>query len=620
VGETSWLPNLASRKGIVLFERSKVSGETQFEARRLLEPTPGDLRTAPGAKLGGAPSFATASRVFASLRMPEFLTPQAFFRTSWWARLATILSRYPSHLTLVAAGYFRDVPLLSPKSSKKQLSLSVVLHAFAFLLLPLILKYFPFQTTQAANVPERDQQVLYYHLADPERRVRAPKLQPIGPGATPGAGNLPELPPIKGASVSRQALFVVSHPKVPDNNHQTIVQPLSTPELRIKVDLKLPSLLLNTPQAPKAPLHFNPSSVKPLQRTKQEITTVAPSVAVNDLQQPLTDALLATNNPHLAVPVGAAPAPSLPSRANESAAEVGAPEITGNGTPGEGLLILGTGPSNSSEMVALPPGNRYGEFSIAPGGSGVGTLGGQPGGSANGGTGNGTTSGSDATGPGAGNSGGGGGNSGSAGIVSIRGGGDSSESLGTLAPERVASMVFAMPKFLGPRRSTLLVAAGPMGGGGLSVYGALHCGKIYTVFLPAAGKGWTLQYCQTPAPGQAPPPSRVNASVVRMEESLTPPEADERFDFKRTPLPFEKLHKYVILKGRIGEDGKVADLKVFQGLSDEMDAAARQAFSQWTFRPAMKGGKAVSVDILVGVPSDPPPTQGKGRVEGQAKP
>ena len=145
-----------------------------------------------------------------------------------------------------------------------------------------------------------------------------------------------------------------------------------------------------------------------------------------------------------------------------------------------------------------------------------------------------------------------------------------------------------------------------MGGGGLSVYGALRCGKIYTVFLPAAGKGWTLQYCQSLAPGQAPPPARVTTSVVHMEEPIVPPEADARFDFKRTALPFEKLHKYVVLKGRIDEEGKVADLTVYQGLSPEMDAAARQAFSQWTFRPATKSGKAVSVDVLVGIPSDPP--------------
>src|SRR5258705_8171326 len=91
-----------------------------------------------------------------------------------------------------------------------------------------------------------------------------------------------------------------------------------------------------------------------------------------------------------------------------------------------------------------------------------------------------------------------------------------------------------------------------------------------------------------------------------MEEALVPPKAEKCFDFKRPSLPFEKLHKFVILKGRIDEDGKVTDLKVFHGLSDEMDAAAKLAFSQWTFKPAVKAGKPVAIDILVGIPSDPP--------------
>jgi hypothetical protein len=593
VGETSSLPNLASRKGIVNFDRSKASASSSFEARNLLEPMPRGI---------SRPSSLT--RV---ARMPEFLTEREFFRTSWWARLGTIFSRYPAHLSLAVGTYFKDLPVRPRKFAGKQLSLSAVLHAAAFLLLPFALKYFPFQITRAANVPAPDQQVLYYHLADPEHHFRAPRIQPPGPGATPGAGNQPQLPPLQGASVSREMLFAISHPKLPDNNHQTIIQPLQAPDLRIKADLKLPNLMLNNPQAPKAHLQFNPNNVKPLQQANREVATVAPALS-QTTPQPLTDALTATNNnPRLAVPVGAAPAPNLPSRANGTAADVGAPELAGNGAPGQGLLILGTNPGNSSEMVALPPGNRYGEFSIAPGGSGAGTPGGEPGGSPNGGTGSGTGSGTDAIGPGAGTSGGGGGNNGVPGIISIKGTGDpAGENLGTLSPERVASMVFPLPKFAGPRHNTLLVAAGPMGGGGLSVYGALRCGKIYTVFLPAAGKAWTLQYCQTLAPGQAPPAARITTSVVHMEEPIVPPEADARFDFKRTPLPFEKLHKYVILKGRIDEEGKVADLAVYQGLSVEMDAAARQAFSQWTFRPATRSGKAISVDILVGIPSDPP--------------
>jgi Gram-negative bacterial TonB protein C-terminal len=591
---TRWHDDSGStlQKGSVIFERKGAVG-TLFEAKSLLEPCALAL---PAAK---KPAIVPSTLA----RAPEFLVSRKFFRTSWFSRLGTLLSRYPSHLTFIAGNCFHDIPLLPRRFAGKQFGISLVLHAGAFMALPFLMRYLPFQVTQAANVPDRDQQVIYYHLAAPDIRQPA-RMLPPGPGAAPGSGSQPELPPVKGAS-SSQMLFAVSHPKVPDNNHQTIIQPLSPPDLRIKAELKLPNMLLAKPQPPKVPLHFNPKEVKPLQQANREVVTIAPNLTPANVQQPLTDQLLATNSqPKLAVPIGAAPAPNMPSSTRGSATDVGAPEIQGNGTPGEGLLILGTAPGTSSDMVALPPGNRYGDFSIAPGGSGSGAPGGQPGGSPNGGTGGGTTGGTtDATGVGPGSIGGGG--NGSAGAVSIPGsGGENSRSLGNLEAEHI---VFALPKILGPRKSTMLVAAGPMGGGGLGVYGALHCGKIYTVFLPAPGKSWTLQYCQTPRPGTEPAPRKTYTSVVRMEEAIVPPEPELRFDFKRTPLPFEKQHKYVILQGRIGEDGKVADLVVHQGLSAEMDAAAKQAFSQWTFKPAIRGGKPISIDILVGVPSDPPP-------------
>ncbi len=550
-------------KGPVIFDR-KGTLEGLFEAKSLLDPI---------AHFRGGSHIAKPP-----MRQPEFLTGPDFFRTSWRARIGTILSRYPVHLTLISNKLFRDVPIRPRRFAGRQMAISAVLHACAFLLLPFLLRYFPFQVTQAANIPPNDQHVLYYTLANPERHLKAPTIRPPGPGSTPGSGTAPELPPVPGASASHAALFAVSHPKVPDNDHQTILQPLSQPDLKMKADLKLPNLFLST-------LQFNPNSVKPLQRASHEVTTVAPTLTAANVQQPLTDALLATNeNPRLAVPIGAPPAPNMPSRADGTGANVGAPEFeTTNGTPGQGLLILGVNPGTSADMVALPPGNRYGQFSVEPGGNGIGAPGGQPGGSVNGGTGGAADGGNESTGVGSGKSGGGGGDSGAPGIISVRGNGGTSESLGTAEPEHVASLVFAMPKISGPRHDALMVAAGPMGGGGLNVYGALHCGKIYTVFLPAAGKGWTLQFCQTPAAGAAP--------VAKV---------------KRTPLPFEKLHKFVILKGRIGEDGKVSDLKVFHGLSDEMDAAAKLAFSQWTFKPAVKAGKPVGIDILVGIPSDPP--------------
>ncbi len=578
----------------------KMSGTGLFEAKSLLEPTASPV----------APKPAVAAKK--PMRQPDFLTSRDFFRTSVWSRLGALFSFYPAHLKNLTATLFRDVPVRPRRFAVKQLGISLVLHACAFLLLPYLLRYLPFQVTRAANLPAPDQSVIYYHLANPERQPKSPRIVQPGPGSAPGTGAAPELPPAPGATASRGALFAISRPRVPDNNHQTILQPLTQPDLRLNVDLKLPNMLLAKPAAPKAPLQFNPKSVKPLQRQFHEVATVAPTLTPNNLQQPLTDALTATNDhPKLAVPLGAPPAPNLPSRDSSGSAAAAAPEFEAAGASGQGLLVLGTNPGDASQMVALPPGNRYGQFSIAPGGTGTGSPGGQPGGAPNGGTGGGTGGGNDSTGVGSGNSGGGGGNTGTPGFVSMRGTGGTNVAFEAAEPERIANTVFALPKLSPMRHAALTVAAGPMGGGGLNVYGALHCGKIFTVFLPAPGKSWSLQFCQTAAAGaEAPAAPKAYTSVVHMEEPLVPPEAETRFDFKRTPLPFEKLHKYVVLKGRITEEGTVADVVVYQGLSAEMDAAAKAAFNQWTFRPAMKAGKAVSVDILVGIPSDPPKVTG----------
>ncbi|MFY9532078.1 MAG: TonB family protein [Candidatus Acidiferrales bacterium] len=164
-------------------------------------------------------------------------------------------------------------------------------------------------------------------------------------------------------------------------------------------------------------------------------------------------------------------------------------------------------------------------------------------------------------------------------------------------------MVYAIPTTLVLRKNALVVSAGPIGGGGLGVYGALPCGKIYTIFLPMPVKNWTLQYCQ-----QADPAARQvtdsRSPVVHLQQGLVPPDVQSRFDFRRLPVPEGKAGKMIVLKGTLREDGSIDDLRIYQGVVPEMDEAARIAFSRWKFKPAMREGKAVSVEILVGIPSE----------------
>jgi hypothetical protein len=142
-----------------------------------------------------------------------------------------------------------------------------------------------------------------------------------------------------------------------------------------------------------------------------------------------------------------------------------------------------------------------------------------------------------------------------------------------------------------------------MGGGGLNAYGALHCGKIYSIFLSMPGQSWAMQYCVKSSSATRSAASS-SGTVVHLEQGLVPPDAETRFDFHRLPVPPEKAYKKIVLKGTLTGDGVVENLEVFQGVVPEMDAAARAAFGQWKFKPAMRDGKPVPVEILVGIPME----------------
>jgi hypothetical protein len=523
--------------------------------------------------------------------------------------LKVSLTPYPSHLRNVSAQLFRQLPVRPGRFEFWPVMLSLSAHLLAIISMLLLLDFLPFSANDNALSRVNQSAIIYYNLKPPRQMQRVPKILPPGPGSIPGSGMVAEKQPTHGTTKSLGAIFAVSRPKLPDNDRQTILQSKSPPELRIKTDLTLPNLLVQNRTAPKVPLNFNSNIVRALAPSKSAVYNAEPNLeGANPIPQ-LTTILSATaSHPRLAVPIGSAPAPDLRSMRNERTGEPAAPEIEGTGsTSGQQLLVLGTEPADATSVVALPQGNRFGQFSISPGETGPGTPGGTIDGVAGGGTGDGRDGGRDGAGVGHGSSGGGGGNSGTLGFVSLRGSNSDSENLSDVNTGLIDSMVFALPKITAMRHPGMVIAAGPIGGGGLGVYGALHCGKIYTVLLPMSGKNWTLQFCQTQVPGPGLS-SQSRSPVVHMEAPLIPPEAEARYDFKRLPLPPEKIHKLIILKGTIRPEGTVENLQVHAGLLSEMDAAALRAFSQWTFKPAMRGGQPVSVDVLVGIPSDPPPS------------
>jgi hypothetical protein len=543
--------------------------------------------------------------------LPVFLMPRDFFRHRWSEMLKLALTPYPAQLRNIYMQLFRQLPVGAGRFALRPVLLSLCLHILILLGLPFLLILLPVSKEENALSSANLEPIVYYKFTNPQHRVKVPKILPTGPGSNPGSGVLPDLPATHGTIKSFGNVSAVSRPRLPDNDHQTILQSQSAPELRIKTDLKLPNLIVPNSSTPQRPLAFHPDTVRPLEPVKKEtsIADAALSPKSTTPTAPIAALLSASDHqPRLAVPIGAAPAPNLPLGGSKLTGDTAAPEIgLGPGTPAQGLLVLGTEPADPASVIALSPGNRMGQFSVDPGGSTAGSRGGSANGMNDGGTGGGRLGGNESAGIGSGKYGGGGGDSGGTGFLSLRGSGRISESTAVMNSGGTESTVFALPKLGGLRHPGIVVTAGPIGGGGLGVYGALHCGKIYTVLLPMSWKNWTLQFCPTRMPeNQDSIQSR--SSVVHMEQTLLPPEAEARYDFTRLPLPPEKAHKLIILKGTINPDGNVEKLSVHEGLTEEMDKAALLAFSQWTFKPAMQAGKAVSVDVLVGIPADLPTT------------
>lgn len=358
--------------------------------------------------------------------------------------------------------------------------------------------------------------------------------------------------------------------------------------MRIVTDQKLPNIVMGQDShSLKAPL--DPSLAHPTESNRQLSNADAPSVQDSPKQQMMAFLKTSDPQPQLTIPVSGGGAPIQRSDRTASAA---------NSTGPAGLILLGVDPAAAKDQFSLPAGNRFGQFSIAPPPAAAGAPNGDP-----------HVASSTEKPP----------------VAPVSGeasppvespmsisGPDAGGGGGALDPRLPINMIYpvAAPP-LNVRRNTMVISAGPTGGGGLNVYGALKCGKIYSVFLPMPARNWSMQYCDASAK-----PSAVSyegyTTVLRLDNPLVPPDVDltHRFDFKRVPLPADKAHRSIILKGVISTAGAVENVVVYQGVQPKMDDAAKLAFSRWHFKPATRDGKPVAVEILVGIP----PETGEDRV------
>jgi hypothetical protein len=434
-----------------------------------------------------------------------------------------------------------------------------------------------------------------------------PVLQASGPGGRPGKGSRLNEPPARGSTVRNPRIRIISNPPFPDNTRQTIIQPTTPPTLKIPDEITLPNVILGLNVA--APDH-------PAEKRTEPQAPVIPKV-----QAPTTGAsdIVPARPPDLALPVSpipnvlaALPVPVPPAsalspaspKAPESRRITDLPAATARQDTRQ-LIALGVDPAPPSDAISLSPGRRFGSFSVSAAGGGPGSPGGTVGGTGKGGAGGSGDSGGGegSTGLGSGGQGGGGGTSTTGLTISSTTDAEVKRGeSGLIVPSPAAALVYAVTTPIRPVHNGIVVTAGPAGGGGLRIYGVLRGGKIYTTYLPMPGKSWILQYS---AHETDPHDSQGAAQSVeiRLAPPLVPPSAEEQFDFHRPPLAKSKTGDMIVLKGLIRQDGSVDRLSVLQGLDDTADEAALIAFGRWKFRPAMRAGKPLEVEILVGIPA-----------------
>jgi len=481
---------------------------------------------------------------------------------------------------------------------------SIALHGSFILFLIYLHQAVRSQTSMAEASPPLER--IYYRVPVLDSSKVMPHIAPAGPGGRPGNAIQPQAPAL-GSSVAIKNLIAVSKPVHPDNNRQTIWQRTSPPDLRIPNEITLPMIALGNPDLPKPALKIVPEDSKAIQVKRALTTANAPVVPDTPSQAaviPMENPTLA--RPSLTVPMGEPSKAIQKERGDQPAPS--APDIQGKGD--KDLLVMGVDSANPMSKIALPPGNRWGDFSLSPAGGRPGSPGGISNSSASGGA-SGTEGpgGEGSVGIGAGKSGGGGDPSNSL-PVSIGGSGSGPAGNGLLsgAPTTVEAMIVPVLTTPHIRKNALVVTGGPIGGGGLGVYKALSCGKIYTVFVTMPGANWSVEYCPRADPNQPPPPP-VASTVVHLESPVLPPDATVKFDFLRMPVSEDKKRKLIVLKGVVDETGAVTDVEVYSGLLPAMDEAARTAFSRWKFMPALRNGKPIAVDVLVGIMATLPGTQ-----------
>jgi len=558
-----------------------------------------------------AVTAAKVERETAAVEPPVFLCELEPWHRTFRRNLADLFRRQPPPLELTS----RPVPLrrnyfiktgIEPESFAESYGGHLALVILIYLLGTMSF----FNRGPKLNSPLDNAHIAYYPLSD--------YLPPINTAAKA------QMKPRHGApKFAKQE--ILSIPPNPDNFHQTIVTP---PKMKLDHDVALPNIVAWTPIPSAQPVAASARSVSQMKVPQLEPEVVAPTADVSQMKDslhlpvlpqpsvvepPLSADQLKLKSGQLNMaqlePTVAAPKLAVPVQRASGVGSSGtkdippSPNVQNLGTQGQGQIIaLGLNPAEVRGPIAIPNGNRSGEFHASPGGK------------------------PDAPGTpnvvGTGTSDNGGGNG-----------------KGNGLPPGI--MVGAAP----PGARTAAVAGTPngasgAGGGGKPAPSAAADMEARKRMIAEAMKPAVpnIRDRVAPAPAESVPedpdrsieqrvfgsrryyslimnmPNLTSATgswIIRFAElkqsddksALTAPVATTKVDPAYPPdVLRDHVEGTVTLYAVIRTDGSVDSIRVLDSLDDRLDQNAIQALARWHFRPGVKNGEPVAVEAVVQIP------------------
>lgn len=132
--------------------------------------------------------------------------------------------------------------------------------------------------------------------------------------------------------------------------------------------------------------------------------------------------------------------------------------------------------------------------------------------------------------------------------------------------------------------------------------GVLKGDRIETVYIKVGTpKEWILQYCE-PSSGQAKSAAPQSGSVFLLEDTPAPLTAPYPSITVRPPSPLLPKATYVMVHGFITAEGLFDKLEVVGARFRSLLPMLKPSLSKWRFRPAVRDGKPVAVEILLLIP------------------